>query len=242
MKTIFLLFAAFTFFAVSAYSLVIEIECGDSHTVILGSDFFGGIDSYNCDGDEIEAYGPETFFAFTIEDYTNVTASITEITEIPGAVSEARMFVHVFIFNEYPSGSDPIACGDGNDPAIIDCLPAGEYYIVVDFSSNNYPGNYKLEIECSECDPVNINKEIIDINNIKAYPNPVSSILNVQFPENSLSGTYNIFDSKGRLVREGEINSVYMQIDISDMNSGGYFIRTSIDNEDYFSRFNIIIH
>lgn len=62
---------------------------------------------------------------------------------------------------------------------------------------------------------------------IKVYPNPAANFVNVDLPENEMTGTLSILSASGQLVRsvqssEGESS---VQIDIQDLQKGVYMVR-----------------
>ncbi len=62
---------------------------------------------------------------------------------------------------------------------------------------------------------------------IKVYPNPAANFVNVDLPENDLTGTLSILSASGQLVRsvqstEGETS---VQMDIQDLQKGVYMVR-----------------
>ena len=66
-----------------------------------------------------------------------------------------------------------------------------------------------------------------EVPEIKVYPNPAANFVNVDLPENDLTGTLSILFASGQLVRsvqstEGE-TSVHM--DLQDLQKGVYMVR-----------------
>jgi len=62
---------------------------------------------------------------------------------------------------------------------------------------------------------------------IRVYPNPAANFVNVDLPENEMTGTLSILSASGQLVRsvqssEGETS---VQIDIQDLQKGVYMVR-----------------
>lgn len=70
----------------------------------------------------------------------------------------------------------------------------------------------------------------INISSIHLYPNPVSDILQIK-AVNNLHKPYCIFSSEGQLIRVGEINLLYSQMNVSDFSKGVYYLH--IDGENF---------
>ena len=62
---------------------------------------------------------------------------------------------------------------------------------------------------------------------IKVYPNPTNSILNIELPQNykTENTELEILDVNGRTFLQKKLISVFMQIDISKLNSGLYSVK-----------------
>jgi len=62
--------------------------------------------------------------------------------------------------------------------------------------------------------------------NFSVSPNPVSSTLNVSFPENFATGSFTIYDITGKLVLTKTINSNDpLEINVSNWNKGIYLVK-----------------
>jgi len=76
----------------------------------------------------------------------------------------------------------------------------------------------------------------LTITKLKLYPNPATSTIKLDLPENQSEFTYQIFDINGKLVKKPtNIDSNYstLSVDISNLNLGIYFIR--IENSETVS-------
>jgi hypothetical protein len=71
---------------------------------------------------------------------------------------------------------------------------------------------------------------------IRLYPNPVKDILNIEI-DGSDSVNYELFDLTGKLIKGGKANNF---VDISELNSGIYFISFNVDNQKIYRRINKI--
>jgi hypothetical protein len=91
------------------------------------------------------------------------------------------------------------------------------------FHTDNTNQTYNLIGDCDE-----FNSNLIEINGqdqLKIYPNPTSSILNVKIP-NELKGdySYTIIDQNGKQISQGKINSELSSIDVKGYTTGRYII------------------
>jgi len=72
------------------------------------------------------------------------------------------------------------------------------------------------------------NTSITQITQLKVYPNPVLSLLNISIP-NGL-GTMVLADVTGKSLEQFKINSANFQLDMSHYNPGLYFISVMGNN------------
>jgi hypothetical protein len=61
------------------------------------------------------------------------------------------------------------------------------------------------------------------INHLLLYPNPASTVLNIQNPE-SVKTKIQLYNMPGELIGSYEMQSATMQLDISRLASGMYFL------------------
>ena len=62
-------------------------------------------------------------------------------------------------------------------------------------------------------------------NKIKIYPNPASSIIQIEMSSESLEDVYfEVIDQSARIVKSGKINSITTQLFIGDLTNGLYLI------------------
>lgn len=117
----------------------------------------------------------------------------------------------------YTSSPDPIGLKIG---------PDGKIYFV-DKSNQQV---YLIENENVKPDFTGIKEESF-FNNLKLYPNPVTDILNIEFPT---PVSFSIFNMMGELIFTGESTGKNL-IQTSNWDRGGYFIRI-YSGENYISR------
>jgi hypothetical protein len=63
------------------------------------------------------------------------------------------------------------------------------------------------------------------------YPNPVSSVVTISNNDNILVSNVTITDINGRTVKNIQVNNLsQVELNVSDLNSGVYFINVDTDN------------
>ena len=72
--------------------------------------------------------------------------------------------------------------------------------------------------------------------NTKLWPNPTSNVLNIEF-NGEFSGDIQLFDMTGRLLKTTENLSEITSIDVSDLNSGVYFIHFESQSGTFTKKF-----
>ena len=77
--------------------------------------------------------------------------------------------------------------------------------------------------------------ENLDVNDIIIFPNPTSSFLAIK--SNNLISPISIYDISGKLVLQNMGNSKEIILDISNLNSGLYFIKSNSQNSSLIRRF-----
>jgi hypothetical protein len=63
--------------------------------------------------------------------------------------------------------------------------------------------------------------------NVKLYPNPVNSFLNLKNDQTFIGNNYSIIDVTGRIITKGIINNEIDRIDVDNLKNGLYFFNTS---------------
>lgn len=73
--------------------------------------------------------------------------------------------------------------------------------------------------------------------NIYIYPNPVEEILNIEISNSALKiNTIEIYDLMGKLVMKKEIELRKFSLDISELSSGIYTVKSIIENKSIYSK------
>ena len=84
------------------------------------------------------------------------------------------------------------------------------------------------EVCWGSCNPCVTGTDLQNLNNLKIYPNPSSDFLTIQ--SNNLINPISIYDITGKLIIQNMGNSKEINIDISNLNSGLYIIKSSSKN------------
>ena len=87
---------------------------------------------------------------------------------------------------------------------------------------------------CDTCSPIGA-LENLELNDLIIFPNPTSSFITIQ--SNNLISPISIYDITGKLVLQNNGNSNEIILDISNLNSGLYFIKSSSQNSSIRKRF-----
>jgi len=98
--------------------------------------------------------------------------------------------------------------------------------------------DYVLDNVCwNSCNPCQTPPTSIDNMelNLILFPNPASNILNIK--SNSLINPFSIYDFTGKFIMQNMGNSNEVNIDISNLCSGLYFIKSSSKNSSFIGKF-----
>lgn len=87
---------------------------------------------------------------------------------------------------------------------------------------------------CDTCSPIGA-IDNLELNDLSIFPNPTSSFLTIQ--SNNLISPISIYDITGKLVLQNTGNSKEIILDISNLNSGLYFIKSNSQNSSIRKRF-----
>lgn len=91
------------------------------------------------------------------------------------------------------------------------------------------------EVCWGSCNPCVSGTYFQNINNLKIYPNPSSDFLTIQ--SNNLINPISIYDITGKLIIQNIGNAKEINIDISNLRSGLYFIKSSSINSSFMRSF-----
>lgn len=82
----------------------------------------------------------------------------------------------------------------------------------------------------SDCDAVT-GVEEKDLPKIKVYPNPATKLVNVTFDSSLVGSDYTVYDHMGRTHLFGKINSENINIDLTGLSKGIYFLSIGVDSK-----------
>jgi hypothetical protein len=79
-----------------------------------------------------------------------------------------------------------------------------------------------------------LSTETFETTVLKLYPNPVTSIFNLQVDYNLINQPYTIVDGLGRVVLNGSLNEVDTAINVEQLSKGIYYLKLSDSNASKF--------
>ncbi|MDA3893393.1 MAG: T9SS type A sorting domain-containing protein [Salinivirgaceae bacterium] len=92
-------------------------------------------------------------------------------------------------------------------------------------------------------DNVNLNVQLMTVGLQNAislvtniYPNPTNGELNIQLAKNIEKATFELYDGCGKIVVKTVLNQMETILDLGDNKQGIYFIRVTMDNQQYFGK------
>ena len=126
-----------------------------------------------------------------------------------------------YSFTIFDAAQDGICCGFGIGDYILQTDDQVEIVSGGDFGSSETT-SFRIED--------NLSLSEFDETNVQIYPNPTSSVLNIQVPQSS-QYNYSIFTMNGKRVLNGDFNSSNTQINTNSLSTGVYIIQiTNGDN------------
>ncbi len=148
--------------------------------------------------------------------YTSFTGLNTALNQTNSIYANPTFESTTIPYNLYIADGSP-AIDEGNPNCFI-------FVYETDFDGNERVYNNIIDIGAYEWDYYfGLNE--VSVNEISLYPNPVSTILNV---ETNGSGVIKVYTSNGQLIREEFIQDE-AEFDVSTLTSGAYFISIESD-------------
>jgi hypothetical protein len=86
---------------------------------------------------------------------------------------------------------------------------------------------YSWTITDAGLDCTGLDTETFDAISLNLYPNPVLNVLNVKVDSTLINQPYNVFDSLGRVVLNGNLNDVDTSINVEQLSKGIYYLKVS---------------
>jgi pectate lyase len=137
------------------------------------------------------------------------------------------------VFNSDFTGAikvDGTTSANASSGVLTISLAAGSHTLTKSASANLYYMSYGTALKSAN-DPSEISEINSDLE-FNLYPNPVISIITIEFKKDLAEGTLiQLFDNTGRLIVNKEVKGVKQTLDITDLRSGLYTIKVSNSNE-----------
>lgn len=171
-----------------------------------------------------------------------VGAGTGTVVEVPVDVNYAMLSGSTHAF--YVTATDANASFDYTNGTTVGTLLASDANISV-FEGNG--GEWPFSVTFSPrvfngdiiyCLPTGVN-DVLTQNNISIYPNPASDELNISLPSlNGVSADVSIYNVIGEVVFIEQIiaNGSTNKFDISNLNSGVYFVKVVADGDEYSTK------
>ena len=137
--------------------------------------------------------------------------------------------VHAF-YDTYPKNADGVYTGFHGCWGVWPYLPSGNI-IASDISEGLFVMKPKYGVG---------EKEIKLANNlVEIYPNPANKLINFKIPDQNEKYNLTVFDTKGSIVKQLELSSTNLNINIENLNAGFYFLK--INNDKYSKTYKVIV-
>lgn len=125
---------------------------------------------------------------------------------------------YIYIANtSIPLGSD----------VTLDANPLTDGYVLIDIGFETQPNSNFLAVVVTPCSLL-ANEEFVDSKSFIAYPNPVTSILNIE--SLSIIKSISIMDVNGRIIFQNENDSDAMTVNTEMLSSGMYLLKVTTDS------------
>lgn len=114
----------------------------------------------------------------------------------------------------------------GSETLSLTALAAGQYWINIAYYSGSFDsseGPFVLDV--SGTATLNVNS--FDASSFKAYPNPVTNVLNISY--SSEISSVEVFNMLGQKVMTKALNVANAQVDMSNLNAGTYMVKVTAD-------------
>jgi hypothetical protein len=194
--------------------------------------------------------GNDMAYKFYLPETTTITADLCN------QFLDYNSKMEIFYANGGTTGyynDDNKACSISKYSSILSDVPldSGYYYIVVDGYNAFHYGDFQLSVE----EDYGLNKfsarniwqnvnstkknniieddQIFELtDSIKIFPNPVTSILNITFPVNSLL-EFELIDLNGKIQKSARSSNGYVGIDCSNLNAGLFILQVTSSHIRY---------
>lgn len=142
--------------------------------------------------------------------YQNTPGGVLDVREIPVGENSCYRFMIIDTGNNgIPGGHYSVKTSDGT--VILEKEGKDIQQLdYVDFATNIALGQKDIEKA---------------LNNIKLYPNPANSILNITVSDNNMPEDYIVYNSLGQVMDGGAITNTTQSLNIADYANGVYFVK-----------------
>lgn len=119
---------------------------------------------------------------------------------------------------------NPIVLGQNIDIEVaVDGLPLEGGFELIQMDEVSFTVQFSINSSCTVNVDENTNATFM------VYPNPANDMLRIQTSENNMIRSIEILDMTGNIVMQSNPNTTVESIDVSDLASGVYFIKTTGD-------------
>ncbi|PQJ74492.1 T9SS type A sorting domain-containing protein [Polaribacter gangjinensis] len=187
----------------------------DSNDAIYVSGQFSGSADFDINSPQNVLVSPGSYDAYFVKINSNTTFGFAKaVSGFDYNIGKAILVngTSVYTFGDFKSTVDL-----NPDSAVQNVTSNGNYDIFYQrFTDNTLSSNDYLE------------------SSFKIFPNPTKNYLNVTTNSNYFS--YQIYSIQGKVLQSGQSNT-FNKIDVTKLNSGIYFLKASIDNQQVIKKF-----
>ena len=210
----------------NAIDIPVDLSGNGCNNPVLGNNEFAtdsGLTYPSCSSSFAYGSGGDVWFSVTVPDSGNLT--IETISAINSDITDTVMAV----YSGDCSGLSEVDCNDDGGTGLFSKIelngqnPGDVLYVRVYEYENNSFGNFGI---CAyDHSIVALNENVIE--GLEFYPNPVDDYLNIK----ALSNIENIymFDMSGKQVLNISPDNQNVQVDMTQLQKGVYFVKISID-------------
>lgn len=113
---------------------------------------------------------------------------------------------------------------------------SGKTYIVLT-NNNNFKNYVEVSFDATLVAggdfPVSITEHAYDVHQLDIFPNPASNNLYYTISDNEIGSSIHVYDLAGRLLKQEQMTSTTGHIDIQDLLSGIYIVRTGYNSRKF---------
>lgn len=207
-----------------AGAIALTVDAAFCNGTLTNGGNMGATPSEDDEADCFDTAENDVWFSFTVP--ANV-ATVDISTDFTGGTLEDSV---IALYSGTCGDLNEIDCDDDGGEDTLSLITnvevnVGEtYYVRVTGYSSDDEGTFCLEISTNET----LSTDDFTKNTLKAYPNPVKNILNLNNPTAITDVT--VFNLLGQQVIAKNINANEGQIDMSNLSAGAYLVKVTADN------------